>query len=290
MKTEYVVLRSARPLPKHGFGYLNLEGGVALEALGGAAVTDEEPNTLSVKTEEMTSAQAARLLQDDTTVVAAPAMPMSLIAPLADAGDDVAVQQAKLAGVSWGVQAIGADKSDVSGKDVTVAVLDTGIDPNHPAFAGVDLRRRDFTGSPTLDDENGHGTHCAGTIFGRDVDGVRIGIARGVTRAFIGKVLDARGRGSSTAVADAIDWAVRNRVNVISMSLGFDFPGMIAKLEATGLPAELAGSQALSAVLDNLRLFDSLMQYARSRGALQTASIVVAASGNQSKKNLNPLY
>src|SRR5258708_39743723 len=98
MKTEYAILRSARPLAKRGFGYLNLEVTKDLELMRGAAVGDEEPNTLSVKREEMTSAEAAELLREDTTIGAAPAMPMSLIAPLADAAAEDAEQQAK----AWG--------------------------------------------------------------------------------------------------------------------------------------------------------------------------------------------
>ena len=75
------------------------------------------------------------------------------------------------------------------------------------AFNGVDLERRNFT-TGSDDDKDGHGTHCAGTIFGRDVDGLRIGVARGVDRAIIGKVLGPGG-GASSDLADAITWAYR---------------------------------------------------------------------------------
>ena len=88
------------------------------------------------------------------------------------------------------------DRSTWTGEGVTVAVLDTGIDSKHPAFAGVDIVEKDFTGTGN-GDRQGHGTHCAGTIFGRDVDGKRIGVARGVKRALIGKVLGDEGGGDS---------------------------------------------------------------------------------------------
>ena len=62
--------------------------------------------------------------------------------------------------------------------------------------------RRSWCGrtSPTQadDDDHGHGTHCAGTIFGRDVNNTRIGIARGVKKAMIGKVLGAERRLAAT--------------------------------------------------------------------------------------------
>src|SRR4029079_1285646 len=113
-------------------------------------------------------------------------MPMRLIAALGK--PDPAVKSA------WGVAAVHADKSQFTGAGVTVAVLDTGIDAMHPAFTDATLQviQKDFSGAGD-GDVVGHGTHCAGTIFGRDVAGTRIGIARGVTKALIGKVLDDNG-------------------------------------------------------------------------------------------------
>ena len=56
-------------------------------------------------------------------------------------------------------------------------MLDTGIDSAHKAFESVTLIRQNFTTDADDSDTHGHGTHCAGTIFGRDVDGTRIGVA-----------------------------------------------------------------------------------------------------------------
>ena len=67
-----------------------------------------------------------------------------------------------------------ADKSPFDGSGVVPAVLDTGIDADHPAFVEVNLLIEDFTNSGPKD-AVGHGTHCAGTIFGRDVDGFALG-------------------------------------------------------------------------------------------------------------------
>ncbi len=125
-----------------------------------------------------------------------------------------------------------------------MAELDTGIDATHPAFAGVELVQQDFTGEGD-GDGNGHGTHCAGTVFGRDVDGQRIGVARGVSKALIGKVLGADGGGDSDMIFRAIQWAVGSGANVISMSLGFDFPGLVADRVKAGWPPDLATSRAL---------------------------------------------
>ena len=160
-------------------------------------------------------------LNDRTVAAMAPAMPMKLIEPLAQSADF----HGDAGPTTWGVSAVGAHTSPFTGAGVTVAVLDTGIDAKHPAFTGVDLVERDFTGGGSTNDTNGHGTHCAGTIFGRDLNGLRIGVATGVTKALIGKVIGGPAGGGSDILSEAIVWAADNGANVVSMSLGIDFPG-----------------------------------------------------------------
>lgn len=142
-----------------------------------------------------------------------------------------------------------------------VAVLDTGIDAGHPAFEGVELISRNFT-QDAPEDLHGHGTHCAATIFGRDVGGQRIGVARGIRKALIGKVL---GKGSDTqSIVQAIEWAAENS-DVISMSLGVDFPGYARRLRESGFPEELAVSRALEAYRANVRLYESVATLLRAQ-------------------------
>jgi subtilisin family serine protease len=172
---------------------------------------------------------------------------------------------------------------------VVVAVLDTGIDATHPAFTGVNLVQADFSGSGD-GDRQGHGTHVAGTVFGRDVDGVRIGVATGVTEARIGKVLGDDGSGDSDMLFRGIQWAVAQGAQVISMSLGFDFPGLVARLVTAGWPVDLATSRALEAYRGNLRMFDALMQMIASQEPFTGGTVVVAASGNESNRQANPNY
>jgi subtilisin family serine protease len=147
--------------------------------------------------------------------------------------------------------------------------------------------QRDFSGDGD-GDRQGHGTHCAGTIFGRDVNGVRIGVARGVDRALIGKVLGDTGGGDSEMIFRGMQWALTERADIISMSLGFDFPGMVAEQVAGGWPAELATSNALEAYRGNLRMFDAIMQLTRARSGLGAGAIVVAAAGNESRREDDP--
>jgi subtilisin family serine protease len=168
-------------------------------------------------------------------------------------------------------------------------VLDTGINKNHPAFAGIadQIVEKDFTGTGNGDNQ-GHGTHCAGTIFGRAVDGKRIGVAPGVTKALIGKVLADDGSGNSDMIFAAIQWAVAEGAQVISMSLGFDFPGSVKRMTDDGWPIELATSTSLEGYRANLRMFDALMQMIKARAAFGLEPVVIAASGNESKTDLNP--
>ena len=254
-------MRSAGPV---GVGPLGME---TLPALA-------EP---VIEQAEMTASEVNDAHRDPEVVVIADPMPLKLIHP---AGDPEPTPAA--VGNTWGIEAVRAHTSPFTGAGIVVAVLDTGIKPNHTAFQGVDLVRRNFTQDPD-DDENGHGTHCAGTIFGRDVNGLRIGVARGVTKALIGKVLGAGG-GSSATLATAINWAYENGGNVISMSLGIDFPGFVAELINRGLPAQAATSIALEQYRANVNLFSSLTLLLAQSSSFAQAAIIVAASGNESDR------
>ena len=76
------------------------------------------------------------------------AHPMMIVPPGVEYADPAAD------GSTWGVKAVGADTSPFTGDGVIVSVLDTGIDAAHPAFAGVEIVQRDFTGEG---DGDGHG-------------------------------------------------------------------------------------------------------------------------------------
>lgn len=242
---------------------------------GGGAPPEPE-----VEVGEMNAAEAADMARDPGVMAMAQVMPIALIAPFEE-------PEATAATTAWGISAVGADTTPLSGSGTKVAVLDTGIDAGHPAFADLALTERDFTGTGD-GDGNGHGTHCAGTVFGRDVDGTRIGVARGVSEALIGKVLGADGGGSSEMIFAAVSWAAEAGADVISMSLGFDFPGMVVRLIGQGWPADLATSAALESYRGNLRMFDALMEVIKARAAFGQGTLVVAAAGNESRRNENP--
>ncbi|WP_116246642.1 S8 family serine peptidase [Nocardiopsis sp. FIRDI 009] len=250
------------------------------------AATAEAAGEPVVEVLEMDKHDLDDAARDPRVRAVAPVMPTLLIEPTPhDTDEATTVDDTR----TWGVAAVGADTSSATGAGVTVAVLDTGIDAEHPAFSGVDLVQRDFTGSG-VGDRQGHGTHVAGTVFGRDVDGTRIGVARGVERGLVGKVLDDRGRGDSEMLLQGIQWAVDQGAHVVSMSLGYDFPGLVSNLVDQGWPADLATSSALEAYRANLRMFDSLLDLLRARAAFGQGTVVVAAAGNESRREVHPDY
>ena len=133
----------------------------------------------------------------------------------------------------WGVNRVHApaawDFSEAAG--VRVAVIDTGIDLTHPELVGkVDGGFSAVTNTENPEDfadDNGHGTHVAGTIAAaRDGRGV-VGVAP-KARLYSVKVLDADGSGTLSGVINGIVWAAENDMQVANMSLGapVDSPAM----------------------------------------------------------------
>jgi subtilisin family serine protease len=233
--------------------------------------------------QDLPPSEARGLRRDGNVLGATEPMPLLLIEPVSSPGHVTAAPAE--AGVAWGVKAVGAATSPFTGKGVTVAVLDTGIEKSHPAFTGVEIIGRNFTtGAPDdFNDANGHGTHCAGTIFGRAVSGTRIGVAPGITKAVIAKVLGPGG-GSTGTLFTAINWAIENKAHIISMSLGMDLVGLRDRLTAEGMHPKQASSTAMRVLIDNVRFFDKFGNLLRSGTAFGRSALVVAASGNESDR------
>ena len=126
--------------------------------------------------------------------------------------------------LTWGLQAVGLPKTTLTGRGVRVAVLDTGVDFNHPDFVNRGLKERSASfvpGSADAQDDHGHGTHCLGTVAGPKVPrtGPRYGVACDA-EVFVAKVLDATGDGREGDILHGIGWALQHGVRVISMSFG----------------------------------------------------------------------
>lgn len=235
---------------------------------------------LTLQTGPLDPVERARIEAEPGTLLAVRKMPFTLIKPLAKA-QPVAVQEP-----AWGIGAVGALGADEkAGAGVIVAVLDTGIIEDfktHPAFKNVEIVQKNLTDGPDHDID-GHGTHCAGTIFGHDVDGQRIGIARGIKRALIGKIIGKRGSSTET-IYRGITWALSQEAHIISMSLGIDFPGYQQELVDKEYEPIEATSIALEGYRDCIRMFD-LISHLVTQPALKSAtSVVVAAAGNESSR------
>ncbi|WP_328907667.1 S8 family serine peptidase [Streptomyces sp. NBC_00234] len=122
------------------------------------------------------------------------------------------------------VAQIGAPEAWADGYDGTgtkVAVLDTGIDPDHADVAGRVKGMENFTDDPDAVDHHGHGTHVASTIAGSGAasGGKYKGVAPGAD-VYVGKVLNNAGSGPQSGVIAGMEWAVSQGADVVSMSLG----------------------------------------------------------------------
>ena len=150
-----------------------------------------------------------------------------------------------------------------------VAVLDTGIDTDHPELADSVAGGLNFIGSTVttnFEDDNGHGTHVSGIITANGVNSNAIGAAP-ATGVWSGKVLNANGGGYFSDVIEAIYHVADNvAADAISMSLG------------TSPPYTYKGSNC-----DNvLPSLTAAINYARSKG-----KSVVAAAGNSGSSGVS---
>jgi thermitase len=159
----------------------------------------------------------------------------------------------------WGLTKVGAPQAwDVTtgSNSINIAILDTGVDVDHPDLANKIVDNRNFTTSNTTDDIYGHGTHVAGIAAANTNNG--IGVAGlGYSSSIINvKVLGDDGMGYWSWIAQGIIWAADNGAEVINLSLGDS---------------------------SNSSTVEDAINYAWNKGV-----VVVAAAGNDG--NSNPFY
>ncbi|MFC2059347.1 S8 family peptidase [Chloroflexota bacterium] len=145
-----------------------------------------------------------------------------------DVDIDVVVQ-AMAETLPWGVDRIDAEQVHAfnKGAGVKVAVLDTGIDLDHPDL----LLAGDVTfveGTTSGDDDNGHGTKVAGVIAALDNEIGVVGVAPEVELYSV-KVLNDSAIGDVSDILAGIEWAVENRMDVMNMSFAsyLQFPASV---------------------------------------------------------------
>ncbi|MFJ5710038.1 S8 family serine peptidase [Streptomyces sp. NPDC093105] len=147
--------------------------------------------------------------------------------------------------------------STAEGDDTVIAVVDTGVDLDHPDLKGRLVDGYDFVdGDDEPRDLNGHGTHVAGIAAAHTDNGIGIAGGAGGAKIMPVRVLGADGSGSDANITKGIVWAAQHGADVINLSLGES--GLMARLLKGGVL-----NDAISA--------------ANSKGA-----VVVAAAGNDS--------
>lgn len=158
----------------------------------------------------------------------------------------------------WGVTRIEAPATwqTTSASGIKVAVIDTGIDYNHPDLAGRYIGGYDFVNNDSDPmDDHGHGTHVSG-IIAADINGFGVEGVAPQAQIMAIKVLGSDGTGYISSIINGIDYAMQHGAQVINMSLGSSY--------------------------DSSLLADKVQQ-AASKGI-----ILVAAAGNNSGPLLYP--
>ena len=159
---------------------------------------------------------------------------------------------------TWGLEAVLAPPSTLSGAGIKISVLDTGFDETHPDFQGRAVTKKLFASNSSNDDVHGHGTHCIGTACGplRPSSGPRYGVAY-EAEIFAGKVLGDDGFGTDRSIIAGMDWALEQGCHIISMSLG--------------APTQLGDAPS-----------DDYEQIGQV--CLDAGTLVIAAAGNESRR------
>lgn len=129
----------------------------------------------------------------------------------------------------WGIARVNADVAHhegETGSGASVAIVDTGIDPDHETLAVAG--GRNFTrGSPrNWRDRNGHGTHCAGTASALD-NGVGVVGTSTAADLYAVKVLGDDGGGRMSDVAAGLEWTADRGIDVASLSLGGGYSNVV---------------------------------------------------------------
>ncbi|MCL6458453.1 MAG: S8 family peptidase [Gorillibacterium sp.] len=128
--------------------------------------------------------------------------------------------------IPWGIREIKAPAvwNRSSGAKVKIAVIDTGIDYNHP-----DLRQTTVGGINLVDprrpplDDNGHGTHIAGTIAASSMLSGLLGVAP-EAQIYAVKAFDRYGTAYVSDIVTGVQWSIENNMDIINMSFGMKTP------------------------------------------------------------------
>ncbi|MEU6574502.1 S8 family serine peptidase [Streptomyces sp. NPDC046805] len=162
-----------------------------------------------------------------------------------------------------------------TGKGVKIAVLDTGVDTNHPDLKDQVIESRNFTTAADATDHFGHGTHVASIAAGTGVasGGKYKGVAPDA-KILNGKVLDDTGFGDDSGILAGMEWAAQEGADVVNLSLGgYDTP------EIDPLEAEVDKLSAEKGVLFAIAAGNEGPESLGSPGSADAALTVGAVDG-----------
>lgn len=164
------------------------------------------------------------------------------------------------AGYQWNMPKIQANLAwdyTQGSSSVVIAIIDTGVQSNHPDLSGKVTAGYNYVSNNTnANDDNGHGTHCAGIAAAKTNNATGVAGVGWNCSIMPVKVLNSQGSGTYTAIANGINFARTNGAKVLSMSLGGS-----------------SGSSTLSSAITN---------------AWNAGCVIVAAAGNNG--NTSPNY
>jgi thermitase len=167
---------------------------------------------------------------------------------------------------AWGV---------TTGAGVKVAILDTGIDQDHPDLSSKVVQNQDFTGSGSVDDFYGHGTHVGGIVAALTNNTTGVSGVCPDCVLMNGKVLNNSGSGAYSWIANGITWASNNGARVINLSLG-------GTLKSYTLESAVNYAWNHSVVV--VAAAGNSGNRSKTYPAAYTNAIAVAATTNQDKK------
>jgi hypothetical protein len=153
-----------------------------------------------------------------------------------------------LQGKSYGTELIGWPGGRRCGSGRTIGLLDTGVDTSHPALRGADLKQHSLLSRGIFAAAKDHGTAIAGLLVGQSE--AHPGLVPGA-RLRVGAVFRARDKRQETTaewVVKGLDWLVRQRVDVINLSLGGPrsllLEAALARVLARGVPVVAAAGNS----------------------------------------------
>lgn len=180
-------------------------------------------NRLSVASVQVPGAAAVTALRSDPAVLSV--IPNRRISAFQKAsGKPGGGGTTTLEQIPEGVKRVGLPIAGSDGQGVGVAILDTGIDSTHPDLDVASAWHTSY--GDTCEDEEGHGTHVAGTVAARQGNNIGVVGVAPLAQLYCVKVLDGSGSGTDETVLAGLDWvlaqagAVSPAIRVINMSLG----------------------------------------------------------------------